>query len=144
MTNEQVDVFFYGSFMDPNVLLKYDLHPCGIKTASLTDYSIGFTPMATIFSSPRSVVWGVICGLPSSQLEQAYRVQPLSEYDYYAKKISISTVDGERHAAIVYLTDKPIGFIPERPYVENIIRIATEHKFPEEYLRLLQSFLEKK
>lgn len=140
MMNERVDVFFYGSFMDPGVLAKYGLDPSDLRAASIRDYSIGFTPMATICPCPGAVVWGVVCKLPSSSLEQAYRFPPLADYGYFTQKIKISEMDGTASSAIVYLTNQSAGVKPGRAYLENIIRIGGERKFPKEYLTRLRSF----
>lgn len=141
MTDEMVDVFFYGSFMDPDVLAKCGLKPRDLRAAKAPNYSIGFAPMATMTTCPGAAVWGVACRLAVAPLERVYRLAPLADYGYFTRRISISDVDEKPISAVVYLTRRPVGARPEKTYLENIIRISERWNFPPEYLTLLRSFL---
>ncbi len=67
-----VKVFFYGSFMDLEVLRTLGVVPRTFETAELKNWNITFSPMATLVRSKGDSVYGIIAELSRAEVRTLY------------------------------------------------------------------------
>ena len=60
LTTDSLKIFFYGSFMDLEVLRTLGVVPKAFETAELKNWSITFSPIATLVRSEGDSVYGTI------------------------------------------------------------------------------------
>jgi hypothetical protein len=54
-------VFFYGSYMDVDVLANLQVRPTTVKVAKLNGWEVTFGPLATLIPSKGNQVYGDCC-----------------------------------------------------------------------------------
>ena len=67
-----VKVFFYGLFMDPDLLRKQGLTPDKPIVARLDHYELRLGERATMLPTPGEQVWGIVMGLNEQELKKLY------------------------------------------------------------------------
>ena len=143
MSERKAWIFFYGSYMNPNVLKEVDLSPANVQVAKLAGFDLRIAPRANLVPAEGKTVYGVLTQATHRELdrlytEHAYRV--LGEV-YVPEAVLVETLDGQFRPAMTYIcwtmTQKP----PENSYIHRILAPATELNFPAWYLNRIRSFL---
>ena len=65
---DSVKIFFYGSFMDLEVLRTLSVVPKTFEPAELKNWSITFSPMATLVQRKGDTVYGTIAELSRDEV----------------------------------------------------------------------------
>ena len=81
LTNDSLEIFFYGSFMDLEVLRTVGVVPKTFETAELKNWSITFSPMATIIQSRGDSVYGAIAELSRAEVRTLCSRDDLKHYN---------------------------------------------------------------
>ena len=68
----KVEVFFYGSYMNRDVLAEVDLVPESWEPASLSGFDIRIAPRANLVPSPGQTVFGVLATATHRELDRLY------------------------------------------------------------------------
>lgn len=76
----RVDVFFYGLFMDADALRGKGLHPDDIRQARVDGMALRLGDRATLIPDPAAWVYGVLMGLPHSELDRLYAESSVQAY----------------------------------------------------------------
>jgi hypothetical protein len=59
-----IDVFFYGLFMDADALRAKGMHPSNVRAARVRDLALRIGKRATLVPSAGAEVYGFVMGLP--------------------------------------------------------------------------------
>jgi gamma-glutamylcyclotransferase (GGCT)/AIG2-like uncharacterized protein YtfP len=139
-------VFAYGSNMCSGRFRDYRMHPEGAGcSALLTGYRLLFNKPSTDSSGKANVelhegsqVWGVLYSIPDADLT----VLDQGEVGYQRVKLSVTTPDGEKHDAWVYIASRPSNAAGLRPftwYTRFLVEGAREHALPPDYIATLEN-----
>ena len=135
----RVRVFYYGSFINLDVLKKSDVTPERVDTARLFGWEIRIAPLATIIPAPDAIVYGIVADCSHAELDRLYSQDWVG--GYLPEAVSIETLDGARFPALTYIKwgseQKPAS----RDYIERIAAPAERLGFPEWYLKHIRSFV---
>jgi hypothetical protein len=134
--NESVKIFFYGSFMDLEVLRTLRVVPKTFETAELKNWSITFSPMATLVQSKGDSVYGTIAELSRDEVRMLYTEGDLKRY--YPVDITVSTKGNERVPVLCYISKSGTGQKPSVQYLQRVIQAAKTLGFPPTYLAKLE------
>jgi hypothetical protein len=134
-------VFFYGSFMSPDVLARADVHPADPQTARLDGWELTIAPRATLIPAPGRSVHGVVARLTHAELDRLYAKDFFGFGAYLPEAVLVTIAPEDRLPAITYISWELEGGRPAPDYVEKILSVACERSFPEEYVRHVRSFL---
>jgi hypothetical protein len=136
LTTDSLKIFFYGTFMDLGVLRTLGVVPQTFETAELKDWSITFSPMATLVRSEGDSVYGMLAELLRTEARMLYSRDELTRY--YPVDITVATARNKRMAAQCYISKPGIGEKPSVEYLQRVIRAAESLSFPAAYLARLR------
>jgi hypothetical protein len=137
----RVWTFFYGSFMNPAVLAKAEVHPTDLQMARLDGWRLSIAPRATLIPSESDSVHGVVARLSHADLDKLYAKDWFGFGTYLPEAVTVTDTTGRRLPAMCYIAWQTEGGRPAHDYVDKILSIAREYSFPEDYVRHIQSFL---
>jgi hypothetical protein len=138
MTDTRIPVFFYGSFMNKEVLAKGGFIPNQIDVARLSGFDIRIYATATLIRSDRDCVYGIICYPTRNELNLLYRQDWLNAYAPEA--VLVELLSGVFLAALCYIAPAGPPSSPADDYLDRILSPAREYGFPDWYLRRLEKY----
>lgn len=129
-------VFFYGLFMDEDLLRGQGLTPENGRITELRDHDIRIGLRAYVVSEPGTSLWGVIFDLPRDQVEQLYSGPGVQ--DYKPVSVQVHSQDGDVLEAQCY--NLPDGEAPREDdvYLDKLIAVCRRLELPEGYLVRLE------
>jgi AIG2 family protein len=139
MSEKKVKVFFYGSFINRQVLAKGGLVPSRVQVARLWGYDIHAETLATLIPSDEHSVYGILCDATHSELRQLYGQDWLGG-TYLPEAVLVETEDRTLVPALCYIAPKPPPTRPADDYLDWIIGPAREYGFPEWYIKRIEHF----
>lgn len=143
-TNDErkVWVFFYGSYINLNVLEEVDIHPASIDIAKLSGFDIVIQPRANIVPSFEHSVFGILTSASHSELERLYEEHALGVLGerYLPEAVLVETLDGALQPALCYIASSMKARSAENDYIDRIAGPAREYGFPRSYIQRIESF----
>lgn len=131
-----VPAFFYGSYMDPDVLRRFGARPGHAVPALLRGWRITFTPHANLVPDARATVHGFLFHLPHDELERLYGPAGFVT-TYKPVPIAVDSSDGAVVAmTYVELADEQA---PDGAYLESFLGICGRLGLPDDYVREIRS-----
>ena len=124
MSARQIDGFFYGLFMDAEVLRQAGAKPSNLRRAYVADFALRIGQRATLVPSPGARAYGMLIALTHAELERLYSAPGLEIY--------------RPESVVAHLTEGEV--IPALCY--NLVQAPEPHERNPEYAMRLQSVLE--
>jgi hypothetical protein len=141
MTKPKVSVFFYGSYMDLNILKEFDVLPGQWEVARVYGYDIVIRPRANLIRSDRSCCYGIVATVTHGELDQLYaRIQNVFGHTYRPEPVVAEMLTGAWRPALCYIASSMEAGPAANDYVERIVKPARAFKFPEWYIERLETF----
>jgi hypothetical protein len=137
----RVAVFFYGSYINRDVLRDVGLVPDEIEVAKLSGFEIRIRPLANLDHAPAGIVWGILTRVTHAELERLYaHARDVLGGVYLPQAVLVETLEQELKPALCYIAPS----LEERPatgdYIDRIVGPAMEYGFPVSYIERLESF----
>jgi hypothetical protein len=136
LTTESLNIFFYGSFMDLELLRTLGVVPKTFGKAELKNWSIAFSSMATLVQSEGDSVYGTIAELSRDEVRMLYTRDDLKHYS--PVDIAVATERNKRVPAQCYISKPGAGQKPSVEYLRRVIQAAESLGFPPAYLAKLR------
>lgn len=133
MSLRPISVFFYGLFMDHEVLRAADVQPSALRVARLPDHALKIGNRATLLPMAGHTAYGVLTTLTHSELERLYAGPGLDAYRPEA--VLVHPVDGPPVAALCFnllVTPQPDERNPE--YAAKLRALAMRLELPRDYV----------
>lgn len=141
MPEPEVWVFFYGSYMNFDVLREVDLVPRQWEVATLSGFDISIRPRANLIRSDEHRVFGVAATATHGELRRLYaHAEDVLGETYLPQAVLIETLDGRWRPALCYLAPDMEPRVATTDYVDRILLPAKELGFPGWYIDRLASF----
>lgn len=143
MTEEKkVWVFFYGSYINLNVLKEIDISPDFFDIAKLSGFEIVIQPRANLIASFAHEVFGILTTASHSELERLYTEHALDILGerYLPEAVVVQLLDGSLQPALCYISHEMKAQPAENDYIDRIVGPAREYDFPKSYIKHLESF----
>lgn len=136
-------VFFYGLFMDPDLLESEGFNPGPHKIAKLKNYCLKLGSRATLIPDPSGETWGTIMALPPEELDKLYSAPSVA--DYRATPVNCTLENGMEAKADVYILnpDDPLEPPTNADYARNLATIAKKLGLPLKYQQELEALIVK-
>ncbi len=131
-----VPVFFYGSFINRDVLARVAYEPKKIEVARLDGFDITARPLATLSPSNRDCVYGILTTATHADLQRLYGEGWVRSY--MPEAVLVTTQDGAVHPALCYISWSPTSDAPFDQYLDHIIQPAEKLGFPKWYIERLR------
>jgi hypothetical protein len=133
----KIDVFFYGLFMDEDLLRAKGVTPENIRSASLTGYQLRIGDRATLLPAQSGHVFGLVASLSHAELEQLYSEPSVQAYK--PEGIPVHLSDGGVLPALCFnLLEPPSTDERNAEYASKLRALARRLNFPEEYVASIQ------
>ena len=141
MEEKRVSVFFYGLFMDFEILREHGLVPERWEVARLHGYEFEIASWGYLRTSDRQCVYGIVVPASERELAKLYdKTSGILTAQYFPEPVLVETLDGKWIPALCYVATSP----PEGPvntkYANAMVKLAERFKFPEWYVEHLSSF----
>jgi cation transport regulator ChaC len=141
MAESKVWVFFYGSYMNFDVLKEVNYFPERWEVAKLSGFDIVIQPRANLVRSGRHCVYGIIATATHQELNRLYaHAKDVLGEVYLPEAVLIETVDGKWRPALCYICPAMESRPAANDYVDRIVKPAREFGFPAWYVDRLESF----
>ncbi|HXV22764.1 MAG TPA: gamma-glutamylcyclotransferase family protein [Alphaproteobacteria bacterium] len=128
----RVYVFFYGLFMDVDLLGKKGID-ARLRPASLGGFRLRIGDRATLIPSEGDTVYGMVAALTHRDIDQLYSDPSLREYRPEA--VQVDTDTGETIPALCFnLTEAPQRQERNPEYANKLRDLAGRLGFPSEYV----------
>ena len=133
MSPRRVDVFFYGLFMDADLLRAKGLAPKGGEVAFVDGMTLRIGRRAALVPDPSGRVYGIVMSLTLDELGRLYAEPSVQAYSPTA--VLAHLTEGGVIAALCYnLPDPPSPEERDEEYAANLRTVAEKVGLPAEYV----------
>lgn len=137
MSLRRADVFFYGLFMDEELLRAKGLEPEGAELAAVDGLALRIGQRAALVSTPGGRVHGLVCSLRLCELNRLYSEPSVQAYRPQAVLAQLAS--GGVIAALCYNLLQPPPPSERNPeYAAKLRALALKIGLPAEYVASLQ------
>jgi hypothetical protein len=137
MPSRRVDVFFYGLFMDQELLRAKGLAPEALELASVPGFALRIGRRAALVPLASSRVHGVVMSLTLAELDRLYSEPSVEAYKPQA--VLAQLAHGGLTAALCYNLPNPPSPTELNPeYAAKLRAVGQKVGLPAEYLSSLQ------
>lgn len=133
MADRRIDAFFYGLFMDSNILRESQIVAKSPRRAYVDGYALRIGQRATLVPAAGARAYGMVFALTHHELEKLYTAPGLEQYRPEA--ILAISQEGETLPALCYNLRKgpePDAANPE--YAARLREVLTRLDFPPDYV----------
>jgi hypothetical protein len=138
--SRRVPVFFYGSFIRPDVMARGGLRPEHVEVARLSGFDIHISPHACITPSDQHSIYGVLVRASHDELGRLYSMDGVGVF--LPEAVLVQTQSGAMVPALCYIPPAPDNKPADLDYLERLLAAARQHGFPGWYLQRLERFRE--
>jgi hypothetical protein len=133
----KIDVFFYGLFMDEDLLRSKGVTPTNLRLGSVSGFQLLIGDRATLVPTQAGRVFGLIVSLTHTELERLYSEPGLRSYQ--PEPVLVHLLGGEALAALCFnLPEPPSADEHNAEYASRLRSLAARLNFPEEYIASIQ------
>jgi len=126
--NRLVDVFFYGLYMDEDILLTKGVKIRNPRKAYVKDYVLRVGKMATLLRTKNNEAHGLVYELTHKEIDILYKDSGLSEY--VSEAIEIQVENKSIPALVCNLITPPLEDEINEVYVEKLFVCMKKYKLP--------------
>ena len=138
MAEPTVWAFFYGSFMNLDVLKEAGYLPERYEVAKLNGFDIQIRPLATLVRSDQHCIYGIVALGTHQHLRHLYSQDWVGTY--LPETVLVETLDGKWRAAFCYIAPVSESRPATNDYIDRIVGPAKQYGFPAWYIARLESF----
>jgi hypothetical protein len=140
MPEPKVWTFFYGSYINFDVLREVDLAPQQWEVAHLSGFDIVIRPRANLVRSDRDCVYGIVATATHAELARLYaHAKDVLGETYLPEAVVVETSSGALRPALCYICPDMGSRPPEAAYVQRIVGPARKYGFPAWYIQRLEA-----
>ena len=133
MNERRIEGFFYGLFMDLDVLHNSGVAPVGARRAYVDDFALRIGNRATLIQSPAARAYGMLIALTHSELQRLYSAPGLEPYRPEA--VLARPFDGGSIPALCYnLVEPPAADERNPTYAVRLQKTLRDLGFPPKYI----------
>jgi hypothetical protein len=141
MTEPEIWTFFYGSFINLDVLKELDYTPRKYEVARLPGFDITIRPLANLVRSEEHTAYGIVATGTHTNLSRLYdHAENILGGRYLPEAVLVQTMTGHWIPALCYLAPQLSGEPATADYVDRISKPAKVHGFPSWYIERIESF----
>lgn len=130
----KIDVFFYGLFMDEDLLRSKGVTVTQFRPASVLGFQLRIGVRASLVPSQSGHVYGLIASISHAEIERLYS-EP-SVQDYRPEAILAHLDTGETLAVLCFnLVDPPSAADRNPEYASKLRALAERLGFPADYVQ---------
>ena len=133
--------FFYGSYMNLEVLRQVGVVPAAWHVARVAGFDIVIRPRANLVPSDRGCVYGIVAAATHDELARLYdHARDVLGEVYLPQAVLAEAMDGAWRPALCYIAPSMEPRAAAADYVDRIGAAARALEFPQWYIEHLESF----
>ncbi len=133
MTDRQIDGFFYGLFMDSDILRESQVVAANPRRAYVDGYALRIGRRATLVPTPGARAYGMVFALTHDELDKLYTAPGLEQYRPEA--LLAHSMEGETLPALCYnLREAPGPDEANTEYAARLRAVLSKLEFPPDYV----------
>jgi len=133
----RIDVFFYGLFMDEDLLKTKGVTALDLRPASVSRFELRIGNRATLVPAPSGRVFGLVASLTHADLERLY--SDPSVQAYRPEAVLAHLLNGETMPALCFNLVEPPSVDERNPeYASKLRALAERLSFPAEYIASIE------
>ena len=137
LMTRDVDVFFYGLFMDADALRARGMHPTNIRAARVSDFALRIGKRATLVPGVGTEAHGFVMALCPAEIEALY--SDSSVRAYHPEAVLAELADGQKCPALCFNLETPPD--PQErnaEYADKLRELARRLKLPTRYVESIR------
>jgi hypothetical protein len=137
MLPRRIEVFFYGLFMDADLLRTKGAHPANLRPACVPGFALRIGQRATLLQSPDARAYGIVMERTHVEIEQL--CSEVNVRAYRAEAVLAELTDGSHVPALCFNLLVPPG--PEEAdseYAAKLCHLARRLGLPSNYVDSIQ------
>ena len=133
-----MDVFFYGLFMDKNILIKNGANPSQPRMGYLNNYTLKIGNRASLIPANNEKAYGIIMTLKDEEVVKLYAEESVA--DYVPEQVEVVTTTNERIMATCYNLPLELLTGTNESYARSLHELTKQLNFPEDYLNKISQY----
>lgn len=135
-----MEVFFYGLFMDMDLLEEKGLDPSNPRKAHLNDYTLKIGNRASLVPGKSEKAYGLLITVDEKAIHKLYSEAGVA--DYLPEEVEVVTETGTVTNAICFNLplERLAGTNPA--YAQSLYKLASELGFPNDYLEHIRGMVD--
>lgn len=141
MAEPEIWTFFYGSYMNRDVLHQVSYAPKKWEVARLAGFDIFIRPRANLARSNQCLVYGMLATGTHAELGRLYaHAKDVLGETYLPEAVLTETLEGKWRPALCYICPSMDPSPATTDYIDRIVTPARKYNFPDWYIQRLESF----
>jgi hypothetical protein len=137
VNDRRIDVFFFGLFMDPQLLEDKGVQPADFRLAVVTDFALKIGARAAMVPTPGAEVHGALMKLSHAEIEKLYSEPTVQAYR--PEPVLASLADGSSVAALCFnLPEPPEPNEHNADYASRLRAVAQRVGLPRDYIESIK------
>ncbi len=132
-------VFFYGLFMDEELLSEGGLHPQNAQIVTVDGYGLRIGERASLEVSETESCYGTVIELAEDELVELYSGAGVE--DYRPQAVTATLSGGERIEVVSYLLPAELMSGSNSGYADKLAAIARKLALPDDYILEIESWI---
>ena len=133
MANRRIDAFFYGLFMDSDILQENHIAAVNPRQAYIDDYALVIGRRATLIAKPGARAYGMVISLMHDEIDKLYSGSGLE--DYRPEALLVHLLGGSVLPVMCYnLLKIPEPDEANAEYARRLCSTLKKLQFPDEYI----------
>jgi len=129
---DTVQAFFYGLYMDSELLRSLGFVPGSVIRARLDSYALDLFGLAKIIPNNNSVVWGNVISVSEQDLTAMYSFETTKSYK--AESVQVFDIDGNAMSVNCYNTAASPNLPFNSEYQLKLVKLLKKLEFPVDYI----------
>ncbi len=131
-----MEVFFYGLFMDKDILKKNGIKPSNPRKGHLSDYALKIGNRASLVPSKNEKSYGILMTVDNDAIDRLYAETSVS--DYVPEEVIIVTNSGDSVNAICHNLPPKSLTGTNKSYAASLYGLVKKEGFPDDYLEKIK------
>ena len=140
-TLNRVRVFFYGTFMHPDVLAEFGVTAAEVVPARLDGFELYVRPRVNLVRAERSCVYGTLAAITREDIDRLYtQIEESFGLKYFPEPVLAEALDGARVPALCYIAPHMDDGPAQQGYIDQLAECVRTLGLPEWYAAHVESF----
>ena len=134
-----MDVFFYGLFMDEDILLKNGIHASNLRKGYINNYTLKIGNRASLMPYDGEKAYGIVMTVNAKDIVSLYAEKSVA--DYLPEELQAITHVNDVLKVTCYNLPKNLLSGTNRKYAQSLYDLAVKLDFPEQYVNLIKTYI---
>jgi hypothetical protein len=131
-------VFFYGLFMDQDLLVEKGLNPSNPRKGYVAGMGLRIGRRATLVHAREERAYGIVMQLSEDESTALYSEESVS--DYIPEQVVVTLNDGVQLEATCYNLPEHLLSGSNREYAKSLIQVAIKTGLPKSHIDAIKQF----